>query len=390
MGLFSLIFRLGVDKREFDRGMQDSVRTAKRASQQMGDAFSQGGIRQQLGGIGELIGGIVGVAQVKGLIDFAQRFQDISERTGVAVSTLQELDYALKQTGSSIEQAEKAFKALGQARQKALADPAGKEAAKFKVFGIDATELARLRDGGALFLRLSDAIAKTRLDANSLPVILDLIGTKNSEVIPAMAAGLGQAANEARRLGLILDDEVIASLDDIGDEIERQALAIKKPFAEIVLFFTKAIDATIQAVRAIGASLIGAFGEMMQMNPFLGKENKEFWKDTGKFAADDFMKGFQEFLDRNDPEKKEIVARAKRDRAGKANAFNIEDLIAGEKPKAAPVPQTKVGDALLSVGNFLGSAPDSRLANELKMSNDLLRRIEAILQRQTNNVVRFE
>ena len=79
---------------------------------------------------------MVGTAQVKSLIELGSKFQDMSERTGVAVETLQELDYALKQSGSSAENAEKAFRKLGEARQKALADPKGAEAAKFNTFGI--------------------------------------------------------------------------------------------------------------------------------------------------------------------------------------------------------------------------------------------------------------
>ena len=396
MGLFSLIFKIGTDNTDFNRGMEHAVDRSKRASRQMADDFSKVA-RNRLGQAGEMLGGFIGASAVKDMIDFGGRMQDMSERTGVAAERLQEIDYALKLSGSSAERAEKAMRALGQAREKALANPAGKEAAEFSGLGIKLDELKNLRDAGDLFLRFGTAIERVKLDAASLPAILDLIGTKNAEILPAMASGLRESAMEARRLGLILSDETIASLDQLGDEITTVLTAIKKPFAEVILFFARAVDAGIQAVRAAGAAGVNYMNNFMQMNLLLPKFLKKQAQEITNEVNAEFGKGFNEFLDRNDPDKIAAQRAAKRDRAAKVRDFDQDALLdalkAGKEGKAASAGkglERLRTDSLLSVGNFLGSGPD-RTAQELRQQTQTLQRIQQLIEQQgRTNTIRFD
>lgn len=396
MGLFSLIFKIGTDNTDFNRGMEHAVDRSKRASRQMADDFSKVA-RNRLGQAGEMLGGFIGASAVKDMIDFGGRMQDMSERTGVAAERLQEIDYALKLSGSSAERAEKAMRALGQAREKALANPAGKEAAEFSGLGIKLDELRNLRDAGDLFLRFGTAIERVKLDAASLPAILDLIGTKNAEILPAMASGLRESAMEARRLGLILSDETIASLDQLGDEITTVLTAIKKPFAEVILFFARAVDAGIQAVRAAGAAGVNYMNNFMQMNLLLPKFLKKQAQEITNEVNAEFGKGFNEFLDRNDPDKIAAQRAAKRDRAAKVRDFDQDALLdalkAGKEGKAASAGkglERLRTDSLLSVGNFLGSGPD-RTAQELRQQTQTLQRIQQLIEQQgRTNTIRFD
>jgi len=48
----------------------------------------------------------------------------------------------------------------------------------------------------------------------------ELAGRGAGALIPAMAEGLLDAAEQARNLGLVMEDEVIASLDDVADKLD--------------------------------------------------------------------------------------------------------------------------------------------------------------------------
>lgn len=392
MGLFSLIFKIGADSTEFNRGMDQAVDRSKRAARQMSDSFS---LRKGLNGAAELLGGYIGAAQVKELIDFGGRMQDMSERTGVAAEKLQEIDYALRLSGSSAERAEKAMRALADAREKALANPKGEQMLKFNALGIGPEELRTLRDSGDLFLRFGDAISKIKLDASSLPAILDLIGTQNAEILPAMAAGLRESAEEARRLGLILSNEAIEDLDALGDQITTTLTAIKKPFAEVILFFARAVDAAIQAVRMAATGAANYMNTFIQLNPLAPKWLKNEAQGFVNALNEEFAQGFNQFLDRNDPEKIARAREAKKKRADRARAFDQEGLLdeikAGKAPEARERELQRLkSDSLLAVGNFLGSGPD-RMAAEARKQTLTLERIQRILEDQgRGGVIRFD
>lgn len=376
MGLFNLIFRLGTDNRDFNRGMKDVVGRARVASQEMQSNFTTalGGAAR---GLGTILAGYVTAAQLKNLTDFAGRFRDMSDRTGVAAETLQELDFALKQSGSSVEMVEKAMRKLGEARQAALGDPSGKAASQFGALGISVSELQNLRDSGDLFLRMAQAIEKTNLDANSLPVILDLIGAKNAEVLPAMASGLREAAMEARRLGLIWDEELIVKMDDLGDAIEANLARLKRPMAEFTLFMLRTADYIITMWTAAASAIGGVVNKLVQLDPRIPKSVKRGSQEAADWLDQTFLNQWEGMLDRNDPA---VFKRQREARKGPRN-FDLDALLAGLKlPVAAKGGGLRTldrGDSLLSVGNFLGSAPDTAAQQRAQETISLLRQIEA-------------
>lgn len=364
MGFLSLVGRLSLDSSDWHAKIQGTKQSVNELKSNLAQFVTVSTV----------------AFQAKKIIDYAAKIQDLSEQTGVGVERLQELDYALSQSGSSAEGAKRALIKLGEARRKALADPGSKEAKEFKLLGIDSAQLASLRDSGDLFVRLSDSIKDVKVDSNSIPVVLDLIGKKNAEVLPAMAAGLRASAEEARRLDLILGQDVIESLDDVGDQITTVVAAIRKPFAEVINFFLTALDSIQIGIKRIALAYVETVNAITQKNPFAPKSVKETTQLQAEAVREEFDKQFNAFLDRRDPEVIAKTREAKKARADRKRQFTIEELTVDNDPtqkKAARSAADNVlSDSLTKIGNFLGGTTQSPQVQQLIKVNELLRRIE--------------
>lgn len=256
MGLFNLIFRIGTDNTDFDKGINAARSSAERAASGMSAAF-----KRHLAAAFSI--GAISAASKK-VIDYGSHNNDLAEASGIAREQIQELDYAMKQNGATVEDAVKAARELSKARAEALKEPEGDKARAFQQFGIGPDELKNLDNGGALLNRLSQAFKGVAVDANSLPFILELIGAKNQVVIPAMIAGLRQAGDEARRLGLLLDDATVKSLDAAGDAATRFGQRMTTAWAGPLAWTLETLNKIGHGVDYFSAGLVGGWEELFQ------------------------------------------------------------------------------------------------------------------------------
>src|SRR6185436_17485765 len=211
MGLFNILFNLGVNKAPFDKTMGEAVTTAGAAARQMSTHFGQGGpIGHAISQLKSHLASMFGIGALSAAIhktaEYASKIEDLSDATGASKQKLQELDYAFRQHGATIEDGEKALKMLALARREALQNPTGEKAAAFDKMGISQEALRATEDPAELLMMLSDAVKGAEMDLNTLPVVLDLIGKKNSDVIPAMIAGLRELGAEGRQAFQFISD----------------------------------------------------------------------------------------------------------------------------------------------------------------------------------------
>ena len=206
MAIFSLIAKLGLDGTAFEGGLKRSQSMAK-------------GIGKE---IGATMGSIFAVDKLAQFgmqaIETAGQLTDLSSQLGVSAEFLQEMKFAAEQSGSSLEDVAGALEKLSIARQKALAgDKATVE--NLQKFGITVDEL-RGMDLRSMFLALGKPFEKGIDPQKLVGPFRELAGRGAGALIPAMAEGLLDAAEQARNLGLVMEDEVIASLDDVADKLD--------------------------------------------------------------------------------------------------------------------------------------------------------------------------
>jgi hypothetical protein len=189
--------RLDLDASGFQQGLSKAGSSL--------NAFAGG----QLSSIKGMLAGAFTVGAVTKLasdaIDLGGRMDDLSKRTGVSAESLQRLEYAAKQNGTSVEALAGGMQKLAVARQKALEDKNGNEADAFSKLGISIQEVAALSPED-LFFRIADAVKNQNAETNNAADLTTVLGKSFGELIPMMtegADGLRAMGAEAERLGIV-------------------------------------------------------------------------------------------------------------------------------------------------------------------------------------------
>jgi hypothetical protein len=322
MAIFSLLAKLGLDGTAFETGMKKSQSMAK--------------------GIGrEISGTLAGMFAVDKLAQFglkaietAGKLQDLSTQLGVSVEFLQEMQFAADMGGSSLDEVSSALEKITIARGKALGGDQGLLDA-FARFKVTASEIksAKIED---IFLKIGRAFEGDANPQNLLAPFRELAGRGAGALIPAMASGLSDAADQAKRLGMIMSTDVIDTLDEANDRVD---IMRKTMEAGTGSFMAKIIEPAFRQLDALGAGIRGFFGAM-------------FAEGRAGFQIENF---FQQFAQSRRAALDEMDAELE----GKREARNkraevrrkIEMTPEGEKLKTIAV-SAATGDQLARTGGF--------------------------------------
>lgn len=240
MAIFSLLAKLGLDGTGFETGLKRSQSLAK--------------------GVGrEISGTLAGIFAVDKLSEFgleaihtAGRLQDLSTQLGVSSEFLQEMKFAADLGGASLDEVAAAIEKITMARGKALGGDQGLIDA-FARFGVTAQEIksARIED---IFIKIGKAFEGDANPQNLIAPFRELAGKGAGSLIPAMATGLQDAADQARRLGLIMSNEVISAMDDANDRLDilkaKATAGIGTIIGELVQPLLNGIEHVYSAVEA--------------------------------------------------------------------------------------------------------------------------------------------
>jgi hypothetical protein len=250
MPSLKLVGELGLDSTGFNRGLASAESRAQKFS---------GGLRSALGGAFS-IAAITAFA--KSTIDAVSKIADMSKELNVSSESLQEMEYAAKLSGSSVDAIATAFRGLSKARAEALKDPNSNAGQVFKAMGIGAAEL-QSNSIEKTFRRIADVVKTTDFGANEIAMIAEVLGRSGQELIPVFRNGLSEAGDEARKLGIIMKDDVVQQIDAAGDSIDRLIKRLRVPMASAIGFVARALrdlwDVQDMTVGGLGA----AIGSMM-------------------------------------------------------------------------------------------------------------------------------
>ena len=327
MAIFSLIAKLGLDGTNFESGLKRSQSMAK--------------------GIGRDISGtLAGVFAVDKLAQFgvqaietAGKLQDLSNQLGISAEFLQEMKFAADLGGSSLDEVASALEKITIARGKALGGDQGLLDA-FARFGITAQEIktAKIED---IFLKIGRAFEG---DANPQKLIApfrELAGKSAGALIPAMATGLSDAADQARRLGIIMSNDVITAMDDANDRMD---ILKAKATAGVGTIIGNLVEPLLNGIEHVYSAVEAFF--LASATPEGGKELKAMDNIRNMFsqAKQAFVTSYEQ-TDIDDAAKKE--AEKRRTEARRMSQIEPE----GEKFKTVMV-SSATGDQLARTGGF--------------------------------------
>ena len=258
--------KVGLDTGGFDAGIKrmktkaDAFIAKTNKQMKRPDGLSRVGPFAMLASI-PIVGSVLAGAAKKTLpAEEASRIRDESKKIGVSTTTFQELQYAAKQSGGSIQDVGKAFKALSLRQQDAIRG--NKEYTEaFARYGVTVDEL-KAKKPQELFALISKQVEDGVNKANELADVQRLLGKSGTELLPTMQAGLGAAMTEAARIGAPLSPEQIKKYSDMGDQMTKIGQFGAKTFYQA----SDRVPGTGKAVMAVelASKLIDYF---TQQNP---------------------------------------------------------------------------------------------------------------------------
>lgn len=362
MGILSMLFRIGADTTDFEIG-------AKRV-QSLGDKMAKTFKRD----VASAFAGVFVVDKVVDLgmkaIQTAGQLNDLSQQLGVSAKFLQEMKFAAEMGGASLSDVESGLQKIQIARQKALGGN-DELVAAFESLGVSSEQLksSRIED---IFMQIGRSFEGGANPEELVAAFTQIAGKGAGSLIPAMASGLADAAEQARNLGLVMSDDVVRSLDDANDRVEIMMKRLETGMGVVIANF---ITPLMDFLDAFGAGIQGFFGAM-------------FAEGRAGFQMENWIEQFQQsFRTARDEQQAELQAKkdaeAKRaESRSKAAGFEFQASEADLK-KARDLQRSvntvfmgNQGDSLARIGGFTGfQTTQQQVINTLKIQVDKLDRI---------------
>lgn len=246
-----------------------------------------------------LVGGGI-VASVKGALESAAAIRDVGQAANASTRYIQEMRYAAAQNGASAEVMDDALTKLNKNLGEFRTTGAGPAATTLKQLGLDVAvmngEFGRTDEAMDVILSRLQAV---KSDADRAAMAADLFGKaagpKLAELMKLGTDGIQAAREEARRLGLVLSDEMIAKADDADDKLNALWETLKMQGVQ-------AIVSNADAIKKLAEEFAAAMPGIIEWL----KECAKWWGILDRTP--------QEIASKKLPELQEKVSRWKADR----------------------------------------------------------------------------
>lgn len=249
MAAEDIIIRMGMDATAFNRGLQSAKVQAK-------------ALNSALGGVGMAVSAAGLAAMAAKAVEFGSKISDLSTRLGISTDALQEFEFAAKMSGSTLDEFVGGLQKLAKAQADALG---GNEETinSFAALGVSVEDLKtkRIED-------IFKQIGRSVRDASDVQLVMadamKVLGKASGPILAAMRNDLEAAAEEARRLGLIIGGDVMAKLDALGDSADTLGKRLVNAFAEPLVFLAEIghrvmdLMGIVKSVSMIPVTIAGA------------------------------------------------------------------------------------------------------------------------------------
>jgi hypothetical protein len=219
-------------------------------------AFGAGGIAVAAG----LAGIAVAVGQARSALKFADEIGDSAAKVGVSAEALQQYRYAVHQAGGEFRDADDAIGGFTRALGGAESGLSPKLLKAFKELGFNDADLKRMKDDvPSALAEVMQRISKLGSEAERAAVA-DKLGL--TPMLPLLRLGadrMAELADEARKLGFVMDEALIAKASDANDKLEVLSQVIdvqlKSAFVDLAPFIIQATEALADLLKGIAGFL---------------------------------------------------------------------------------------------------------------------------------------
>jgi len=320
MASFSIMAVLGANISGFVSGMNSARSVASSAGSSIGNS-----LKSYLGG---KLSGIASLASIEAgvvkLVEFGGKVTDLSAKLGISTDDVQAWDYALGQSGGSIEEASKAFTKLGISISKANAGDKG-AIKDFTDLGI-AVDTLRGKTAGPVMLEIAKKFkAGGGDDAAMEGAFIGLAGKSADSMFAAFRDGAGDKVSKFTSEKMGIDEATLSSLDEVGDKWDTLMQRIKKVSAPAIAFVVDLVSDVsdgLSKMIKLSSSVVAAFQAAAKTVTI--KDTLTSPLATGIAAISAGTNAFSEGLDKAALEIEAGDAKAKREsEARKAAKFGV-------------------------------------------------------------------
>lgn len=189
---------------------------------------------------------------VKMQIDAADKMGEAAEKAGITAESLSALGYAAEMSGSTQDNMTSALIKLSKQMSEAAM---GSESAKraFESIGVSVLDASgNLKSADTVFKEVAQRFSEIPNGVEKTSAAIDIFGKSGADLIPTLnngADGLQAMANEAQRLGVIIDTETAKASGEFNDNIDKLqkalaglALTIGKEVLPVMIQITDVIN----------------------------------------------------------------------------------------------------------------------------------------------------
>jgi len=174
------------------------------------------------------------IANTKNALTFADSMRDMAERLGLTSKQMSILAYSAKMSETDVNSLE--------ATMKKMYISAYKGADAFNVLGVKVKDSSgRLRSGYDIFLDVADAFKKMPDGVGKSAAAVEIFGKSGGDIVPLLNAGrqgIAEFGEEAKKLGVIIEEESARNADRFDKFVKRAAEAAKGFGVKTIDFFS--------------------------------------------------------------------------------------------------------------------------------------------------------
>lgn len=228
-----------------------------------------GNVGKAMGAIKGAIAGAFAVTAVTQAItkftDFAGRITDTAAKLGLSTTAVQKLELAFKDAGVGMDTI---GNSIGEMGRRLLNGDEGAVNA-LGALGLKTRDLLAMAPDAA-FTKIADAVATVENPLERAHVAQEIFGKGGKELLAGLTGKIGETTAKFEEMGQIIDADVIAAGDDLGDSLGQLETAgmnllgvVLKPILPILVslaqYLAQAAQVAATVARWFGNELVGAF-----------------------------------------------------------------------------------------------------------------------------------
>jgi len=175
----------------------------------------------------------------------------MSQRTGISAATLSELGHAAELSGANVGDLENGIRRMQRSASEA-ADGTASYADAFRKLRVSTTDAAgNLKPTEELLLETADALARMDNHTAKAAVAQEIFGRAGTRLLPMLdqgAEGIAAMMQEARDLGITMDDDAAEGAAELTDAMTRAQTVLKRVWQTVGQALAPAVTRLANAI----------------------------------------------------------------------------------------------------------------------------------------------